>query len=240
MSDIILFKTDEGKSLLETSEHQKHFWKLINFFQPQINPIYCGIAAGVIVGNALRFGTDALPVQNELSVHKPEGAGGDTIPFRSFSQWTFLNEDTEAIKPKAIIDYQVEREAEGRKFFNPGLTVPDLAQMLEVHGFSVEVFEVVEPPSEGFDAFEKKLIEALDRDDCFVIGHYFGNIVGSATGGHFSPFVAYNKKEGRVLVSDVATHKQEWFWGDIKKMYKACRKKDSANLPGGLIIVSKN
>ena len=56
----------------------------------QANPLYCGVASSVIVLNALRLNSNAVPGQKSLEVVVPENLGGGRRPYPGYSQLTLL------------------------------------------------------------------------------------------------------------------------------------------------------
>ena len=60
---LVGWDTEEGQARLARSAHKADFFQLASNFQPQANPLYCGIASSVIVLNAMRLHRNAVPSQ---------------------------------------------------------------------------------------------------------------------------------------------------------------------------------
>ena len=116
------WNNDEGKNRLLRSSYREAFFHLAGFYQPQINPLYCGVASAVIVLNALRLPLDKGIEQPDLAVVLLESTDGQKIEFRTFSQSTFLGPKTESIKKRNVIEY---REKNERGFFAQDLALPN-------------------------------------------------------------------------------------------------------------------
>jgi len=101
---LVDWNTEEGKSRLARAEYKTDFFQLAHNYQPQANPLYCGIASSVIVLNALRLDRNAVPSQKSLEVVAPESLGGGRLSYPAYSQLTLLGERTEPVKPRAVIE----------------------------------------------------------------------------------------------------------------------------------------
>ena len=72
--NITQFNSDEGINLLETSKFKGDFYNLVNFYQPQINPLYCTAASAITILNALNYNN--IPSQKNKEIFKPLSLGG--------------------------------------------------------------------------------------------------------------------------------------------------------------------
>ena len=95
----IKFYSEVGISSFEVAKYKNDFYQLVNFFQPQINSLYCGIASSVIVLNALNYGDITSNSYGETTL--PKTMGGKTLPYNLYTQQNFLNNETN-VPPYAV------------------------------------------------------------------------------------------------------------------------------------------
>lgn len=213
--------------MLVSSKFNNDFYQLANFFQPQINPLYCGIASSVIVLNAIN-GQDAK------SQRAAEVVFNDRIlPFHSYLQSSFLDENTDKIKKKAVIELR-QRNLAGK--YDPGLSLGDLARILrEVHGLKVEL-KYADGKKGDLARFRADLKRYLADDEHFILANFDGKMLGRKTGGHISPLAAFNEGADAVLVMDVGLHKGGWFFAPVEGFFKAMNSKDGDRVRGWLVV----
>ncbi len=220
---LINWNSEEGLARLRRSNCKQSFYQLINHFEPQINPLYCGIATSVIILNALRIPNGTAPSQQTLEVHKPNTDGLDIIRFPSYSQWTFLNSETDNVKPRSTIRLENagDNDASDANLIDPGLNLDELKGILEIYSMTVEMYYADKPLAEGVEFFRETVKSVLGTSDQFLITNFVGNTIGTTTGGHISPLGAYDSMSDSVLIIDVATHKNPWYWTPITHLYQA-------------------
>ena len=127
----IPWHTKEGRQRLFESRYSRHFFELAHLFQPQIKPTFCGVASAVMVLNALRIKT-GLRIDSGLEVLVPASHGGGHMPYNSYSQLTFLNEETDVVKHRDWVEgVTVECDVTGDVIFEPGLNLEQLANKLQ-------------------------------------------------------------------------------------------------------------
>jgi hypothetical protein len=238
---LIPWNSAEGIRRLEHSKHKGDFYRLAHYFQPQINPLYCGIATSVIILNAFRANKGIIPSQKELETKTPIIWGGKRIPFPSYSQITLLNADTDKVKSKKVINLNnvKNRQALDESELNPGLSLAELKGILEVYGLKVESNYADKKPAAGIKAFRKATLNVLNDPNKFIIVNFKGSSMGAKTGGHISPLAAYDEKSDSVLILDVAGHKNPWYWAPVKHLYKAMSILDNTITRGWLIVTDK-
>ena len=241
----IAWDTAEGKRRLFESRFNKDFFELAHRFQPQMNPTYCGVASAVTVLNALRLKT-GLRIDSGLEVQAPESHGSATMHYNSYSQITFLNEQTDKIKPRKWIEgVTVECETSGDMIFEPGLNLDELAAKLKTYLLETRVrhADITKEPTTSQDnpvtRFRHDLMAYLNDGSTFIIANYFGKTIGKNVGGHFSPIAAYHKETDSCLVMDVAGHKHPWFWISLQDLYHAMATKDGKDTRGYVLISDK-
>lgn len=232
----------EGRKRLFESRYNKHFFELAHRFQPQIKPTYCGVASAVMVLNALRIKT-GLRIDSGLEVLVPTSHGGGAMPYNSYSQLTFLNEETDVIKRREWIEgITVECETTGDVVFEPGLNLEQLGAKLKLYLLSVQTRHAepeTHPMKNPVGRFRQDLMAYLNDANTFIIVNYYGKAIGKRVGGHFSPVAAYHEETDSVLVMDVAGHKHPWFWVPLKELYHAMTTKDGKEMRGYMLVSDK-
>jgi hypothetical protein len=232
------WNSPEGLRRLETSEYKNDFYELVNFFQPQMNPVYCGVASSVIILNAIGAKKSNLVSQKNLEIKKPFSIGGEVIPFTSYSQLTFLNEQTDKIKDRKII--RLENITDPNERFDPGLTLGQLENILEkVYNLKVKTHYASRVSKYQLNKFRDVIKRVFSEQDQYILANYNATAIGAKSGGHISPLVAYDQVSDSVLVLDVATHKEPWYWVKVEDFYKAMNSKDGKKHRGYLIISAK-
>ncbi len=227
----------DGLKRLDRSQSNSDFYQLVNFYQPQANPLYCSIATGTILLNATRNRSE-IANQKENQVILPESIGGGVAEFHSYSQLSFLNNRTDAIKKREIIQLKAASgKRDGEDLFDAGLSLADFSKiMTQVYEFKVSQNHVEKNNAENLAKFRDDLKKYLADDKNFVVVNFDGKIVGNGTRGHFSPLAAYDKKSDSVLILDVALHKTDWYWIDLLTLFEAMNTKDGDTYRGYLII----
>ncbi|MDG1287394.1 MAG: phytochelatin synthase family protein [Rickettsiales bacterium] len=241
----IAWDTVEGKRRLFESRFNKDFFELAHRFQPQMKPTYCGVASAVTVLNALRLKT-GLRIDSGLEVQAPATHGGNTMHYNSYSQLTFMNEQTDAVKPRDWVEgVTVACETTGDIVFEPGLSLDQLARKLKHYLLSVQAkhADITEQPKTSKDnpvtRFRQDLMAYLNDKSTFIIVNYLGRDIGKNVGGHFSPIAAYHKATDSCLVMDVAGHKHPWFWVSLQDLYHAMATQDGTDTRGYLLVSDK-
>lgn len=232
----------EGKKRLLESRYNKHFFELAHRFQPQMKPTYCGVASAVMVLNALRIKT-GLRIDSGLEVSVPTNYGGGAMNYNSYSQLTFLNEETNIVKPREWVEgVTLESAQAGSVVFEPGLNLKQLADKLRIYLLNVDV-RVADLKIQGKQSpvtrFRHDLMAYLNDTNTFIVVNYYGKALGKNVGGHFSPVAAYHEATDSCLVMDVAGHKHPWFWVSVRDLYDAMALKDGKDLRGYLLVSDK-
>ena len=222
-----------GLKLFKKAKYKNDFYDLASHFQPQKNPLYCGIASSAIILNALNEDNHII-VDSENTIKKPKIYGSTIIPYNSFTQDDILNKNTDFIKNRAVINFKTIDQNLGR--YDPGLTLKQLAKLLEYYTLNVKLIYADESNEDGVNSFKENLKNTLNIKGKYILANFQGKKIGSLTSGHISPIVAYNKAKNQILILDVASHKQPWFWVDVNKFYEAMQEKDGSKSRGYLII----
>lgn len=223
------WNSEDGLNRLMRSQFKNDFYQLANFYQAQINPLYCSIASSVMILNALNYGK--IPSQKISEIKKPEGG---IIEFHLFTQQGFLNQETDKIKKAEIIRFQ-EKNATGNH--DAGLAIGDLAKILtQAYKLKVQLNYAAENDQESLNKFRQTAKKTLADQTSFLITNFDGKILGQKTNGHIAPVAAYDEASDSLLILDPALHKNQWFWADLTKVYSAMNTKDGENYRGYLVV----
>lgn len=232
------FYSNDGLKKLLESQFKNDFFQLINFYQPQINPLFCAVAVGVSALNALEYSEISNNTENQIVKND-----NDIIEYRLHSQQSFLNDKTDVIKDRQAVLFQkpVSRVKKDNKWvdvFDPGLTLDELAQILEkVYNLKVEKYHVSSPNnSEQFAEIVKNIVQDNKK---FIIVNFDGKVLNKTTNGHMALIAAYHQNLNEILILDPALHKNKWFWANTKALFNAMNTKDSDQFRGYLIVSKK-
>ena len=146
-------------------------------------------------------------------------------PYHAFTQDNLLDERTEAILPQAVLVRQ-------------GMTLDQLGALLALHPLAVEVHHAADG---GLDDFRAAARDYLAAKDHFVVVNYLRKAIGQQTGGHISPLAAYDAKEDRFLILDVARYKYPPIWVRASDLFGAMNTTDASNdnKTRGYVLVAK-
>jgi hypothetical protein len=220
------------KKLFE-SNYNNDFFQLSSYYQPQINPLYCGIASSVIILNAFRSEQKLIPSNKTFEVLKPKAFGGGLVEFKSYSQLNFLNKATDVVKNKNIIN--LENINDSKNNLDPGLTLKQLSDVIATYQLDSKIY-YAKNRKYLIQKFRNNLKKSLSDKTSFVIANFHGKTIGKKTNGHISPIAAYDEKSDMLLVMDVASHKNIWFWVKLENFYSAMNVKDGKKHRGYLVV----
>lgn len=230
---LVDWNSTEGRVRLARATASSDFYQLAHHFQTQANGLYCGIASSVIILNAMRAGRNAIPSQTSGEVKIPPAWGGTTIPYPLYTQAGFLDARTEAVKPRAVIEF---RSVGFNNQPDPGLTLQQLGDVLVAHGTRSLVRLANLPEADGTVLFRSVLRQELSESEHFVIVNYDSHTLGQAGGGHISPLGAYDEVSDSVLVLDVSGYLNPWFWTPVRDLYLAMHTLDSKTYRGWVVV----
>ncbi|MFN2195897.1 MAG: phytochelatin synthase family protein [Anaerolineales bacterium] len=231
---LIRWDTEEGQTRLARSSYKNDFFQLADNFQPQANPLYCGIASSVIVLNAMRLNRNEVPSQRSLEVVVPSAMGGGRLQYREYSQMTLLDERTEPVKARVVIELKNAGDGAGK--IQPGLTLAQLKGILEAYHVRVVLHYVDTDSEDAIRGFRKDLKAVLTDSERFLVVNFKGKALGTSTDGHISPVAAYDEQSDSVLVLDVAGHRNPWYWAPAADLYGAMHTLDGEHYRGYLVI----
>lgn len=232
---LVAWNCAEGKTRLLRAAYSNSFYHLAGVFQPQSNPLYCGVATAVMLLNALRQPHAKTAAQPATEI--PDSKG-QTIAFPTYVQSTFLCDLTEGVKTRGVIEYR-EKDASG--IYRPGLGLLELKGLLEAHGVKAEGQFASELHGDAVGDFRATLKKTLSTATHFVVIHFRSDLIGGLPRGHISPLGAYDETTDSVLVIDVAAHKGPWYWAPVSHVFQAMQAKyDTQPKGGGYLVVSEN
>jgi hypothetical protein len=146
-------------------------------------------------------------------------------PYKFFTQDNVLNVETDAILARDVIARQ-------------GTTLDQLGALVGHYGL---VGEVHHAGDETLDAFRAQARKALSAPGAYVIVNYLRRALGQQIGGHISPLAAYDEKQDRFLILDVARYKYPPVWAPAADLYAAMNTPDIVNggKTRGYVLVTK-
>ncbi|MES2677637.1 MAG: phytochelatin synthase family protein [Pseudomonadota bacterium] len=228
----------DGLKRLQRAEYKNDFYELANYFQPQLNPLYCAAASSVIILNAIAENGNA-PSQKNLEITTPKVLGGKNIEFKSYSQLTFFNDKTDKIKDRKTIELKnINPETENSVTnFDPGLTLSELQKILsKVYDLKAKIKYLDNVDEKTISQFRNIVKQIVADDTQYLLVNFNGKAIGLKTNGHISPVVAFDSASDSVLIMDVAGHKNGWYWVGVVDLVKAMNTKDGKNYRGYLAI----
>jgi len=234
---LVNWNSDEGKRRLFRSNFNQAFFRLAHLYQPQLNPFYAGVACVVTTLNALRVDKGKIPNQEGFDYTCPEGT---EYHYNLYSQLTLLNEKTERVKKKTDIAPSLLEEGSQPKEFSPGLNLYQITHILQIYDAETNIHYAEKEAEENIDKFANDLKSTLNSPEKVLITNFDGDIIGLATGGHFSAIGAYDEASESVLVLDTAAHRNPWYWVPIKHLYHAMNTMHGDKHRGYLIVSEGN
>ncbi len=187
------------------------YFSIADNFVTQKTQAYCGVASIVMVLNAAGVPAPTTP---------------EYTPYHVFTQDNLLDERTEAVLPQAVLARQ-------------GMTLDQLGALLALHPpLAIEVHRAADG---GLDAFRTAARDYLATKDRFVVVNYLRKAIGQQAGGHISPLAAYDAKEDRFLILDVARYKYPPVWVKASDLFAAMNTTDRSNddKTRGYVLVAK-
>ena len=227
------WSSKESRERFARADEKGDFFQLASYFEPQATKFSCGPTTGAIVLNALLLRDDRIekPTDPTAYPEKKNFIGEKFVPvFSKFTQNSFFNSKTEAVKPREVFFGKAAED--GRR--DGGLQLGQLARMLELHGLKVETRYADGPGA--FQKFKADFHQSLKDDRSFVVINFDRRKLGQNGGGHISPVAAYDAKSDSFLVLDVNPVVSEWFWVKTDVLYDAMNTKDADHNRGYLIV----
>lgn len=205
---LVYFDQPESAELFERAGIKDDYWTLARFFVSEKYLTYCGIATSVAVLNSLDVASPISPL---------------IYPYQIFTEENIFTKEVLEVKPVSAVE-QV------------GLTLEELAKLLEAHGVTADF---TFGPDATVDAFRDAARAALEAENQRLIVNYSRQAVGQKGDGHISPVAAYDEESDRFLVLDVARYKYPPAWISAAELHAALQAEDSAShKPRGFLVVT--
>ncbi|MEM7135313.1 MAG: phytochelatin synthase family protein [Myxococcota bacterium] len=131
---------------------------------------------------------------------------------QDITQQTFFDDKTDRVRTRFQVTFG-------------GMSLADLAGLLEAHGAEVEVHHA---GSSTVDEFRQVLEENLAREGDYVVVNYQREALGQGRVGHISPLAAYDRDTDSVLVLDTAAHKYPPTWVPVPSLFTAMDTTDNS------------
>lgn len=195
---LIDLRSPQGEDLLLEAKALEAYVPISVTFVTQKTQAYCGVASMVMALNALKVPAPTSP---------------EYQPYATFTQDNVLDDRTEAILPRSVLDRQ-------------GMTLDQLGRLLALHPVTVEVRHAA---AGGLEAFRGTAADYLAAKDHVVVVNYLRKALGQERGGHISPLGAYDAKADRFLILDVARYKYPPVWVTASDLFDAMNTTDADN-----------
>ncbi len=207
--ELVYLNSSNGAQRLLQADYNRQYFAVQPFVDTQENLAFCGPASMAAVLNSLP--QEARPVAPQLK------------PFPYFTQDTFFNQNTYAIKT---------REAALRS----GLTLQQMTAMFRQFGVNADLFYSDQLTESSFrDLITTALADPKKR----LVVNFDRQALGQLGRGHFSPIAAYDSATDSVLILDVAKFKYPPFWVSVGDLLKAMNTVDpDSGKSRGLIRVT--
>lgn len=215
-----------GIKKFETSQYKNDFYQLVNFYQPQSNPIYCAVAVATTLLNVFNYPDISSNINHQIT--KPNG---EFIAFPLFSQDSFFNDKTNKIKHQDIIEFK--KPAKNNEY-DPGISLGDFAKILE-KSYLLKT-KVYYQKNADANKFREIVKEVTADNNSFLVINFDGLILKNKTRGHMSLISAYQQDSDEVLVLDVALYKNQWQWVAVSDIVSAMNTLDDKTYRGYLVV----
>lgn len=128
-------------------------------------------------------------------------------------QRSFFNSETEQVRPRISV-------------MLGGMSLEELAGLLEAHGAVVNVHHADEFTVESF---RDVVASNLHNDGDYLVVNYQREVLGQPRVGHISPLAAYDADSDLVLIMDTASHYYPHTWVPLEKLYAAMATTDPSS-----------
>jgi len=224
----IQFSSKEGKAIFQEallSGMANAYFPLSEQFLSQSDPAFCGIAALIMILNAMGidpnvvwkgpwrwYGSEEMILQKcRIDPERVRRAGILMEEFLSLARCQGLRVDMK--RPCAPSQGDV---------LNPCHTISNFRKDI--------INSTMNPPSSSSSSSSESENDDettdSDSDGAFLVVAYSRKILGQTGSGHFSPVAAYSKETDQVLILDVARFKYPPYWVSVELLYEALRPED--------------
>jgi hypothetical protein len=193
-----------GIKLLEESGARANFYHLIQHLSWQETLSTCGVATAVTVLNTMQLAN--APLCETLDKE-----------YSHFDQHNFFSTEVEKVVPQSVVA-------------KIGFTLEEWAAAIASYGVKAEPFHCGQGEGEiGFEAFIAGAKDALKNLNQYLVVNFQRKALGQVGGGHFCPVGAYNEKENKMLVLEVAIFEYPVFWVEAKLLWNAMNTRDNVS-----------
>ena len=207
-SNLISLDSPAGIELLKNTEEEsvKDYWSLSKFFVTEKGLAYCAPASIAMVLNALGVKPEAAP---------------EHFPYKMF------NQDNLFYKQEVLLN-----------FITPSLINHQGLSLEQSHTLSKQyVHNVKAEYSQDLNSLEQFRTDLSNGiQNGYVIANFDRKSLNEIGGGHFSPVAAYNAKNDRFLILDVARYKYPSAWVSTSDLYHAVKTQDKDGNQRGILI----
>ncbi|WP_104047676.1 phytochelatin synthase family protein [Vibrio jasicida] len=231
---VVRWDTEESLVRLVNAEHKRDFPRLAMFYQAQDNKMFCGVAAGAIVLNALRVGKvdEIIPLDTStVSCHEMGYMAVGFVPhWNRYSQDTILT--TSGKSRIEILGKPYEFGAYIEHIY--GLHLFEFVEMM--HANSAYATHVKVENGQNYETVKADIIKALDRKNHYVVAYFCRKALNQNGSGHFSPIAAYDSNSDSFLLLDTNNVSNHWSWIDANKLIEAMNTFDGYEYRGYSVV----
>ncbi|MEI6557322.1 MAG: phytochelatin synthase family protein [Rhodospirillaceae bacterium] len=207
-AEVISINDPAAEKLFAEAQAKAGFWKLMHFYESQVDQTYCGVASAAIILNSLEVESPPAPA---------------IYPYRRFDQTNFFTEAVLAIKPPKYVHLS-------------GLTLEELAGMIRSYGVTVDVHHAAAPLD--LAGFRTIAAQALADPKARVLINFHRKYLGQEGAGHHSPLAAYDAVSDRFLILDVARYRLPPVWAPANDLWASMATEDSdAKANRGFLVI---
>lgn len=192
-------------------------------FKHSHNNAFWALSPYFITEEGLAFCGIASGVMALNALHVKAPITPQHAPYRIFNQHNFFTQQVLKHLTPAMVYFR-------------GATLDQIATSLKT--FPVKVKRIYGNQT-TLKQFRQDVLSAVDNQNHIMLVNFCRRDIGEKGCGHFSPVAAYNPKQDRMLILDVARYKYPPAWVSTQKMYLAISHgidQDSQRSRGYLII----
>jgi hypothetical protein len=134
-------------------------------------------------------------------------------PQHPATQLSFFNDDASKVRSSLSVTFS-------------GMTLADLAGLLQAHGLTTNVHYASDS---SLEEFRTLLEQNLSTRGDYIAINYQRAVLGQRQMGHISPLGAYNGAADRVLILDVAAYKYPPAWVPVETLWRAMNTIDTSS-----------
>ena len=207
-AEVISADDPVSETFFTQAQAKAGFWRLMHFYESQVDQTYCGVASSAVILNSLGIESPPAPA---------------IYPFKKFDQNNFFSEAVLAIKPPKYVHLS-------------GITLDELAAMIRTYGVQVDVHHAAAPLD--LVGFRTIAAAALTDPKARVLVNFHRKTLGQEGGGHHSPLAAYDAVSDRFLILDVARYRLPPVWAPAADLWASMATEDTdAKANRGFLVI---